>query len=119
MEPPFCSQFICDTGVTHKLMARIKILLIYLFTKSWEREYGGGEENKGEEKEKRGGEGERRSGGENDRSRGGEEGAVLGERRGRESEGGASFLAMQVLEIPARGRGFPLVIMNRFQPFPL
>ena len=35
--------------------------------------------------------------------------AVLGERRGRESEGGASFLAMQVLEIPARGRGFPLV----------
>ena len=28
--------------------------------KSWEREYGGGEENKGEEKEKREGEGERR-----------------------------------------------------------
>ena len=79
--------------------------------KSWEREYGGGEENKGEEKEKREGEGERRSGGENDR-RGGEEGAVLGERRGRESEGGASFLAMQVLEIPARGRGFPLVSDN-------
>ena len=41
-----------------------------------------------------------------------EEGAVLGERRGRESEGGASFLAMQVLEIPARGRGFPLVCLN-------
>ena len=79
--------------------------------KSWEREYGGVEENKGEEKEKREGEGERRSGGENDRSRGGEEGAVLGERRGRESEGGASFLTMQVLEIPARGRGFPLVIL--------
>ena len=37
--------------------------------------------------------------------------AVLGERRERESEGGASFLAMQVLEIPARGRGFPLVII--------
>ena len=80
--------------------------------KSWEREYGGGEEKKGEEKEKREGEGEKRSGGENDRSRGGEEGAVLGERRGRESEGGASFLAMQVLEIPARGRGFPLVRLN-------
>ena len=47
--------------------------------KSWEREYGGGEENKGEEKEKREGEGERRSGGENDRSRGGEEGVVLGD----------------------------------------
>ena len=51
-------------------------------------------------------------GGENDRSRG-EEGAVLGEIRGRESEGGASFLAMQVLEIPARGRGFPLVYRIR------
>ena len=35
--------------------------------------------------------------------------SVLGERRGRESERGASFSAMQVLEIPARGRGFPLV----------
>ena len=41
-----------------------------------------------------------------------EEGAVLGERRGRESEGGASFLAMQDLEIPARGRGFPLVYLR-------
>ena len=82
--------------------------------KSWEREYGGGEENKGEEKEKREGEGERRSRGENDRSRGGEEGVVLGERRGRESEGGASFLAMQVLEIPARGRGFPLVVPKSY-----
>ena len=27
--------------------------------------------------------------------------------------GGAVFLAMQVLEIPAGGRGFPLVILNR------
>ena len=86
--------------------------------KSWEREYGGGEDNKGEEKEKREGEGERRSnsiqsGGENDRSRGGEEGAVLGERRGRESEGGASFLAMQVLEIPSQNDFHLLLIDGR------
>ena len=72
MEPPFCSQFICDTGVTHKLKAIIKI---FTNLKSWEREYGDGEENMGEEKEKRG-EGKRRSGSENDRSSGGEEGVI-------------------------------------------
>ena len=70
LEPPFCGQFICDTGVTHKLITRIK-----LFTnlknetgKAGSRRGSMAEENKGKEKEKRVGEGKRRRGGENDRS---------------------------------------------------
>ena len=52
-----------------------------------------GEENKGEDEREIGGEETRRRGEEEERMRG----------------GGALFLAMQVLEIPAGGRGFPLV----------
>ena len=50
--------------------------------------------------------------GEEERGRGG--GVRENERRGR--LGGAVFLAMQVLKIPAGGRGFPLVfiILTRF-----
>ena len=55
--------------------------------------------------------------------RGEEERGIGGEetrRRGKQEErkggggGGAVFLAMQVLEIPAGGRGFPLVYLKRF-----
>ena len=52
-----------------------------------------GEENKGEE----------------ERGIGGEETRRTGEERMR---GGVVFLAMQVLEISAGGRGFPLVLTN-------
>ena len=58
---------------------------------------------------------ERRRGRVEERMRGGEEERRGGDeerRRGEEKErirGGALFLMMQVLEIPAGGRGFPLV----------
>ena len=55
------------------------------------REDGRGEEGKGEEKKSRVGEETRRR------------------RKKERMRGGAVFLAMQVLEIPAGGRGFPLV----------
>ena len=53
-----------------------------------------------------------------ERRRGGKEGRRLDEEergRGGKNErriGGAVFLAMQVLKIPAGGRGFPLVIVK-------
>ena len=50
----------------------------------------------------------------NEENKGEEERGKRGRRRGGEGQrrrmrGGAVFLAMQVLEIPAGGRGFPLV----------
>ena len=57
---------------------------------------------------------ERRRGGEEERSKGGKEERVRG------GGGRALFLVMQVLEIPAGGRGFRLVtlmIVNRLLRF--
>ena len=67
-----------------------------------ERRRGGEEERKrrGEEERRRGGEEERRRG-EEDRSKGGKEERMRG------GGGRALFLVMQVLDIPAGGRGFP------------
>ena len=68
---------------------------------------GGEEEQRRgrDEERRRGREEERRRGGEEDRSKGGKE-------RMRGGGGRALFLVMQVLEIPAGGRGFPLVLIN-------
>ena len=57
----------------------------------------------------------------NEESKGEEERGKRGRRRGGDGKrrrmrgggGGAVFMAMQVLEIPAGGRGFPLVILIR------
>ena len=81
MEPSFCSQFIRDTGVKHKLIASIKI---FADLKSWEREHGGGEENMG---------GRRRK--DQERGRGEEGERMIGVDEGREGW----FLAKRVQEI--------------------
>ena len=60
------------------------------------------------EERRRGREERRRRGGEDERRRGGEEERRRGEEKER-MRGGALFLVMQVLEIPAGGRGLPLV----------
>ena len=84
MEPPFCSQFIRDTGVTHKLIARIKF---FIDLKNETGKAGLMEERRIRERRRRE---------EEERGRGEEEERMIGVEDGREE---GWFLAMPVQEI--------------------